>query len=120
MLVLVLYSIHSPDVLHSILLPIHPAKYQDITDGEHNELTLIYMFIYLFIDSFALIFAEVRTGNNLLSCMSKVRHLNSLTGSENRSAPVSKAIFKLFGWFSSFAAAWCGWEDSEDTLHKDV
>lgn len=79
-----------------------------------------YMFVHLFIDSFALLFAQVGTENNLLRCMSKVRHLNSLTGSGNRSGPVSKAIFKLFGWFSSFAAVWCGWEDSEDALHKDV
>lgn len=59
MLVLVLYSIHSPDVLHSILLPIHPAKYQGIRDNEHNELTLIYIcsFIYLLI---ALYFFLVR------------------------------------------------------------
>ena len=38
-------------------------------------------------------------GNNLLSWMSKVRHLNSLPGSENRSGPVSKVIFKFLAIF---------------------
>lgn len=52
--------------------------------------------------------------------MTKVRHLNSLPGSENRSGPVSKAIFKLFWMLSSFVAVWCEWEYSEDALHKDV
>lgn len=79
-----------------------------------------YAFAHLFIDSFALFFGRPRAGNNLLSLISEVRHLNSLPASENRSGPVSKAIFKLFGRISSFAAVWCGWEDSEDTLHEDV